>query len=162
MMLVYVVALAELLAYASAVPGCLTFRLRGPSDARFAAAVGLFAPRRPKAGRSDHRRGGGPDKAGLLRALMRLRFSRVRLRGELCLGDAAATALLWGVASGLGGALGGRARRLDLRLRPDFAGRDIRVALDGMIVAPAGQIMWAVFREKIRRAHPWRGIPLKT
>ena len=158
-MLVYVVALAELLAYAAAAPVCLTFRLRGPKDARLAAAVGLFTPRRP---RPAHRRGSGPDGAGLLRALMHLRLTRVRLRGELCLGDAAATALLWGVVSALGGALGRRARRLDLRLKPDFAGREIRVALDGMIVAPAGQIMWAVFREKIRRAHPWKGIPSKT
>lgn len=148
-MLVYLVAVLESLAYLAAVPVCAVFCVSGEGGLKAGAGVGAFrargALRRARRAmangpRQRKRRRGEVKRA--LALLRRLKLTRVSLRGQLGLGDAAATALVSGALTALAAALRGRTKRLDLRLSPDFSG-ETRIELRGMICARAGQIMLA-------------------
>lgn len=147
-MIVYLIAVLESLAYLAAVPVCAVFCVSGEGGLKAGAGVGAFRARgalrrarRAMAGGRRRRRQRGEVKRALA-LLRRLKLTRISLRGQLGLGDAAATALLSGALTALAAALRGRTKRLDLRLSPDFSG-ELRVELRGMICARAGQIMLA-------------------
>lgn len=147
-MLVYLVFLLEALVYLAAVPVCAAFCVSSERGLRAGAGIGLFqsrgalrrARREMLGGPRRRRRGDYRQALGLAR---RLRLSRFCLRGQIGLGDAAATALVGGaLAALLGAALRSRTDALEIRLAPDFSG-ELRVELRGMIRARAGQIMIA-------------------
>ena len=147
-MLVYIVFLLESLVYLAAVPVCAAFCVSSDHGLRSGAGIGVFrsrgalrrARRAMLSGRRRRRRGGHRWALSLAR---RLRLSRFCLRGQIGLGDAAATALASGaLTSLLGAALRSRTDALEIRLAPDFSGA-LRVELRGMIRARAGQIMIA-------------------
>ena len=156
-MLVTLVAALEALVYLNAVPLNLAVCLSGGDSLRFGAGLSLFerrtalrrAQRRSVKPRKRRRRG----KPGMARRRLRagLRFARqlrledARLTGRVCLGDAAATALVCGSIGALGSALKGPSPVVRLDVRPDFSG-DPGVELQGMLRARAGQIMLAAMK----------------
>ena len=169
-MLVYLIALFQALMYLAAVPVCAAFCLSAGDGVRLGVGVSVFErrfalrrarrfdafpPKKPK-------RRGGKRAWGVLR---NLRGLGVGLRGRLCLGDAAATALACGALRALAAALGTRARRVEIDIDPEFSSAEFRVELQGMIRVRAGQIITAAARsgfDKInRRVAQWTSTPSK-
>ena len=65
-------------------------------------------------------------------------------RGRICLGDAAATALLCGGITALLQCLPARSKRV--RLTPDFSSDQIALHFSGMLRARSGQIILAMLK----------------
>lgn len=162
---VYLVALAESLAYLCAVPVCVALRLtagsvpgaRPPSGGdpglRLGVGAGVFASRgairraeRRQAPLAAHGNRRGPELWPLLR---RLSIERVRLEGRLCLGDAAATALACGAVNALAGAVPVE-RPAQSRVLPDFAAADAYCALRATLRFRAGALLLAALKTAAR------------
>lgn len=171
-MIVGIVAAAEAVFYLLAVPVHLALCLGGAEGLRFGAGVSAFerrAARRRAMENLGKRRAGRQSSPGVRRAwafARSLRLERVSLRGSVCLGDAAATAMACGVLNALACGLRGRAARLEADVRPDFSSPDVRVELSGMVSARAGQIMLAAAKTAYHdikgRIHPWTSIRSKA
>lgn len=151
-MAVYVAAALDALIYLGAVPLCAAFSLTTRGGLRLGVGFGAFGRRAAlrravRAARAPGlRRGGGGPSPAARRVLARLRVDAFALRGQLCLGDAAATALACGALEALAAALGTRAARVELSVAPIFDSDAPSARLQGMISARAGQIMIAAAR----------------
>ena len=168
-MVVYVVALAELIFYLGAVPLCGAFWLSTEGGLRFGVGLGAFerrfALRRAHrngikrdasatlfgTGRKGRRSENGPgaEASRAWALLRRLRGAGVRLEGRLCLGDAASTALACGALEALAAALGAALGRVELNVAPDFQDSAVRAELWGMIRVRSGQIIVAAAQSGI-------------
>ena len=168
---VYIAAALQALIYLWAVPIHLAFRVDGANGLRFGVGLAAFdrslAARRSKvqtAARSKSE-AGGRDKRLALKALMNMKLSSASLTGRLGLGDAALTALGCGTLTILARILAARAERSRVELRPDFASAELRISLQGMLCARAGQIMLALLRAKSEHSkgsvRAWKDIPSK-
>lgn len=159
-MLVYLIAIVEVLFYMLSVPVNLAVRVQGLRAGTGVAAFDGHAARR-RAGRALRAEGesGGrkPGFRAVWLVLRRVRFDRVELVGRVSLGDAAGTALLCGGLNGLGRSLAGRAERLRVDVRPVFSD-ELCLEFRGMLRARTGQIMLAVLREMKGRINPWTSI----
>ena len=147
-MVIILIAIVEALGYLSAVPVCGAFFLNTEGGLRL--GVGVSAFERRFALRRAQRRAGLPLPAGkkaagplLRRALPHLRIDALSLRGSLCLGDAAHTALACGALRALPSLLAARAGKVEIAVAPDFDGDAPRVRLQGMIRVRFGQIIAA-------------------
>lgn len=157
-MIVNLVAALEAFFYLCAIPVHLAVRVEG-----LRVGAGLSAFERRVAGRRAARdltreeKGGGKkrDYRRILRVLSRLQIDRAELTGRVALGDAAATALLCGGLNGLGRALGTRARRSRVDVRPDFGAGASALELSGMIRARSGKIILATLQVWTEEAFPW-------
>ena len=173
-MLIYIVAIIETFLYLGAVPVCAAFCLTWRGGVRLGVGVGAFERRFAlKMARRKSRlltlKPNERDKTGLRltwQTLRRLRGAGITLRGTLCLGDAAATALACGTLNALGAALGAEAARVDIDVRPTFNAWEPEAALQGMIRARAGQIIIAAAKSGMdsikRRFAQWKSIPSKA
>ena len=144
-MLIYLIAVIEMLFYLLAVPVRVMLRVKG---LRAETNVTLFDI--PLSGKKKSSR-------KLLHVIRNMRFERIVLTGRVSLGDAAATALLCGGLEGLMRCLAGRTKHLRVEVQPVFSNEqmfDIR----GIIRARTGQIMWAALREMKGRFDPWTSI----
>ena len=161
-------AIVETLLYLLSIPLCAAFTLTTAGGVRCGVGVSAFEPRqalrRARAYRPvKRRRKRGARPAWPL--VRQLRGARIRLRGRLGLGDAAATALACGALRGLAAALGSHAGRVEVDVTPVFAG-EVCLELTGMIRLRTGQIMTAIIKNQIdnihRRIARWTSIPLKA
>ena len=109
-MLVALVAVMESLFYLCSIPVKLSVRL---DDFKAGSRLTVFGAR------LNRGKGKGPDAIQVLKVLRRVRFERLEARGRICLGDAAATALLCGGMTALLQCLPARHKRV--RLTPDFS-----------------------------------------
>ena len=148
-MIVYIVAALEALVYLRAVPVYVALRLDYDGMARVGAGIAAFdrraavrhaAAARPKARKKPRLR----LSRWARQSLRRVAFERIRLRGRVGLGDAAATAMACGMVQALAGGLFGGAADVDVA--PDFDAVAPRVALQGMLRARSGQIIIAAAR----------------
>ena len=94
--------------------------------------------------RLNRGKGKGPDAIQVLKVLRRVRFERLEARGRICLGDAAATALLCGGMTAALQCLPARHKRV--RLTPDFSSDQIALHFSGMLRARSGQIILAMLK----------------
>ena len=167
-----VVAVLQSLVYLRAVPVCVAFRLSTRGALRFGVGVSAFrrraALRRAKAkplALRRRRRGKGGARL-LWRAIGRLRGADIRLRGQVSLGDAAATATACGALRALAAAVGSHAGRVEADITPLFGENDLCVDLTGMIRTRSGQIMNAIAMSGIdsisRRIAKWTDTRLKA
>lgn len=161
-------AILETLFYLLSVPLCAVFALSTADGVRWGVGVSAFALRPALRRAREYRPITRRRKSGTKppwRVIMRLRGARIRLRGRLGLGDAAATALACGALRGLAAALGAHAGRVEVDVTPVFAG-DVCLELTGMIRLRTGQIMTAIIKNQIddihRRIARWTNIPLKA
>lgn len=170
-MLIYLIATLQSLVYLASIPVCGAVCLSAGEGLRLGVGLSLFERRFAlrRAQRMDALLGEkSKERSGSLgwRVLLRLRGPGLGLRGSLCLGDAAATAMACGALRALAAALGGRARRVKIDIDPVFSSGEIRVELQGMIRASAGQIITAAARCGIddihRRIAQWTNIPSKA
>lgn len=173
-MIIYLIAVAEALVYLASIPLCVAVRVTTRGGARVGVGVGAFerrfAQRRArKASKPLSLPEGGKKGPGARLAwgvARRLRGAGVTLRGTLCLGDAAATALACGTLQALGAALGGGAARVTIDVRPRFDGMDVEARLQGMLRARTGQIILAAARCGVdsvnRRISQWTSIPSRA
>ena len=159
-MIVYLVAAAQALYYLGAVPLCLAVCVQTRRGPRFAVGLSAFerrfalrsALRRIRSGQpGKRRRKGRSPSVWLYRMLRHLRADEIRLRGTVCLGDAAATAMVCGGLRGLESALAGAAPRVRLRVDPVFQGAP-DVDIQGMIRVRTGQIIRAALRGALKTA----------
>lgn len=162
-MIVYAVAAAQALFYLGATPLFVALRLRAGDGPRFGVGVGAFErryalkkasqPRAPK-----ERRGAKSPAKWVWRLARRARIEQLTLRGRLCLGDAAATALACGALTALAGGLG-RAKQTRIDIAPDFDSAAPRVELQGTLRVRAGQLVVAAAKcgidEIDRRIAQW-------
>lgn len=153
-------AVIETLIYLAAIPVNGAFVLSTAHGLRFGVGVSVFglggALRRARRYRT-----GGKDGPGLSwDVVRRLRGARIRVRGALGLGDAAATALACGALRALGA--GGAA----VDVTPVFDGDGLCLELQGMIRLRSGQIMWAMAMSQLenirRRIARWTDTRLKA
>ena len=154
-MIVYLVAVAQSMLYLAAVPVCAAFCVSSRQGLRAGTGAGAFAgrgalarARRAMAKKARRRGKPGLRYRRILSLLKRLKILKITLRGAVSLGDAAATALACGAMEALAASLRGRAEALEIRVTPDFSG-DMRLELQGMIRARAGQIILAAARSGI-------------
>ncbi len=172
-MLVYLIASIQFISYLLSVPLCVAFCLTTRGGLRVGVGVGAFerrfAMKRARKTRKPPklpRGGGGPGMGLALQTLRRLRGGGLTLRGSLCLGDAAATAVACGALRALGTALGARAGRVEIDVEPVFNDLAPRARLEGMIRARAGQIIAAAALSGIesinRRIAQWTDTPSKA
>ena len=163
-MLVYIVAVLESVFYLLSVPVHLSLTLDGWRVGAGAAAFDpVAALRRARRGLAPAG-GAGRDGPGFGRVwpvLRHLRFDSLELTGWVSLGDAAATAIACGGLNGLARCLRGRAGRLRVEVRPEFAEQP-RLELRGMACARTGQIMLAIIQNRKGRIHPWKSTRLKA
>ena len=167
---VVIVAILQSLVYLASVPVFAAFSLSVRDGLRFGAGASVFerrfALRRAEAKTMPEkkRRKSGPRL--VVRAAKRLRGMDIRLRGRVCLGDAAATATACGALRALAAALGARARRVEVDVAPLFGEDGLRVDLEGMIRLRAGQIMSAIavsgINDILRRIALWKDTRLKA
>ena len=172
-MLIYLVALLQSLLYFSAVPVCAAFCLTWRGGVRLGVGIGAFERRfalkmARKKSRLLTQTPNERDKTGFKlawRTLRRLRGAGITLRGTLCLGDAAATALACGALDALGASFGAEAARVRIDVRPVFNAWEPEAALQGMIRARAGQIILAAAKGGMdsfkRRFAQWKDTPSK-
>ena len=172
-MIVYLAAAAQALVYLAAVPLHLAVCLRTRDGLRYGVGFSAFerrfaqraALRRLARGARRKAKPGKPPVRPPSGMLRRLRPEGILLRGRLCLGDAAATALACGALRSLEAGLRGAATVVRLRVAPDFS--DTPAAeLQGMIRIRAGQIIYAAARGGIDdakgRIAQWKNTRLKT
>ena len=170
-MLIYLIAAIEALAYLTSVPVSVAFCL----DSRKGLGIGAGAFRSGAALRRAKRHMSAQPKppkgrkggfARAVRLLKRLRLRSLSLRGEVTLGDAAATALACGALRALSPSIGIRAARVTVDISPRFDGKGPAVAIAGMIEARAGQIILAAARSGMDylsgRIAPWTDIRSKA
>lgn len=161
-------AILETLFYLLSVPLNAAFALSTADGVRWGVGVSAFelrpALRRAREYRPVKRRLKSGAKPSW-QFIRRLRGARIRLRGRLGLGDAAATAVACGALRGLASALAARAGRVEVDVTPVFAG-EVCLELTGMIRLRAGQIMTAMALSQIENIHRriarWTSIPLKA
>jgi len=150
-MLVILVAALETLFYLCSIPVSLSVRL---DDFKAGSRLSVFGARLKK------RKGKGPNAMHVLKVIRRIRFEQLEARGQVCLGDAAATALLCGGMTAALNAL--PARRKRVRLTPDFSSEHIALHLNGMLRARSGQIILAMLIVWTEEAFSWTSIRSKT
>ena len=134
-MLVIMVAVLEALFYLCSIPVKLAVKLDG---FKAGTQLSVFGTRLKKGG------GKGPDVTRVLKVLRRIRFERLEVRGRICMGDAAATALLCGGMTAALKCLPARRKRVNLT--PDFTSDHITLHLNGMLRARSGQIILAMLK----------------
>ncbi|MGX8705649.1 MAG: hypothetical protein ACSW8J_03625 [bacterium] len=148
-MLVYFVAVIEMLFYLLAVPVRVMLRVKG---LRAETKVTLFDISLPRKKRGSRK---------ILHVIRNMRFDRIVLTGRVSLGDAAATALMCGSLEGLTRCLAGRVKYLRVEVHPVFS-NELMFDIKGIIRARTGQIMWAALREMKGRIQPWTSIRLRA
>ena len=134
-MLVILVAMLEALFYLCSIPVKLSVRL---DDFTAGSRLTVFGAR------LNGGKGKGPDAMRVLRVIRRIRFERLEARGRVCLGDAAATALVCGGMTAALNCVYARSKRV--KLTPDFASNHIALHLSGMLRARSGQIILAMLK----------------
>ena len=149
-MLVYLIALLDALFYLCAVPVRAAFFVDTKDGLRYGAGIAAFTARaalrraRRNSGKSEKRQKKKTPR--LMPLLKRLRGVSFALRGQLNLGDAAATALACGALQALAAALSAHMGRASVDVVPDFGASAPEVALTGMLRLRAGQIIAAAAR----------------
>ena len=154
-------AIIETLVYLAAIPVNGAFVLSTSDGLRYGVGVGVFGPRpalrRARRCRPVKKRRG---QGGAKYARRLLRGARIRVRGRLGLGDAAATALACGALGALGGG------RVTVDVAPVFSEAAPCLELQGMIRLRTGQIMTAIASTQIenirRRIARWTDIRSKA
>lgn len=167
---VLIVAILQALVYLASVPVFAAFNLSVRDGLRFGVGMSAFerrfALRRAEAKHPSKKQRRKNGARLLLRAAKRLRGMDVRLRGRVCLGDAAATATACGALRALAAALGPRAGRVEVDVAPLFGEDGLRVDLEGMIRLRSGQIMSAIavsgINDILRRIAKWKDTRLKA
>ena len=134
-MIVFFVAILESVFYLCAIPVKLSVRL---DDFRAGSQLSVFGAR------LNSGKGKGPNAMRVIRIIRHIRFERLEARGRVCLGDAAATALLCGGMTAALNALPARSKAV--RLTPDFRSDRVAVHLCGMLRARSGQIILAMLK----------------
>lgn len=170
-MIVYLFAGAAALGYASAVPVYIAFWLSAREVLRFGVGISAFERQIAlRNAREDSvtpkRKTGRRTTRQALRTLRQLRGATFSLRGDICLGDAAATALACGALQALAAAIGARAFRVRLGIAPRFDSDMPGAELRGMIRARVGQIILAAAHSGVTelngRIAQWKDTPLKA
>ena len=153
-------AVIETLIYLAAIPVNGAFVLSTANGLRFGVGVSAFGLRGAMR-RARRCRAAGKGRPGLSwDVVRRLRGARIRVRGALGLGDAAATALACGALRALG------AGRAVVDVTPVFDGDGLCLELQGMIRLRSGQIIRAMAMSQLenirRRIARWTDTRLKA
>jgi len=157
---ILITALIESLIYLAAVPVNGAFVLSTSNGVRFGVGVSAFGLRGAVRRARRYRAGGKGGRGPSWDVVRRLRGARIRIRGRLGLGDAAATALACGAlrALGAGGAV--------VDVAPVFDGNGLCLELQGMIRLRSGQIIRAMAMSQLenirRRIARWTNTRLKA